>query len=114
MRGEFRYMWRLARREPGFVAIVVMGLAIGADASRLRRMIPMQGMKPVAAGLAAGILLSLAVGRLLESLLFRVSPRNPATIVIVASVLIAVAAAACTLPACRSTRVNPAVALRYE
>jgi ABC-type antimicrobial peptide transport system permease subunit len=89
-------------------------LALGADAPRLRRMILMQGMMPVFAGLSAGILLSLATGRFLESLLFRVSPRDPVIILTVAAVLLAVAAAACALPAGRTTRLDPSASLRYE
>jgi putative ABC transport system permease protein len=64
--------------------------------------------------LAAGITAALAVGQLLQSLLFQVSARDPVTIVVVASVLFAVAAAACAVPAHRATRVDPVVALRFE
>ena len=89
-------------------------LALGADVSELRRIVIRQGMKPVVLGLIAGILAALAIGRFLQSLLFGVSPRDPATIVMVAAVLLAVAAAACAFPARRATRVDPVVALRFE
>jgi putative ABC transport system permease protein len=89
-------------------------LALGADTVVLRRMVLRQGLLPVALGLAAGITAALAVGQLLQSLLFQVSARDPVTIVVVASVLFAVAAAACAVPAHRATRVDPVVALRFE
>jgi putative ABC transport system permease protein len=89
-------------------------LALGADVPDLRLMILRQGMMPVAIGLIAGILAALAIGRILQSFMFQVSPRDPITIVIVSSVLLVVAAVACALPARRATRVDPAVALRFE
>ena len=89
-------------------------LALGADTGVLRRMVLRQGLLPVALGLAAGIAAALAVGQLLQSLLFQVSARDPVTIVVVASVLFVVAAAACAVPAHRATRVDPVVALRFE
>jgi predicted permease len=89
-------------------------LALGADVPDLRLMILRQGMMPVAIGLIAGILAALAIGRTLQSFMFQVSPRDPITIVIVSSVLLVVAAVACALPARRATRVDPAVALRFE
>jgi putative ABC transport system permease protein len=71
-------------------------------------------MLPVALGLVAGIAAALAVGQLLQSLLFQVNARDPITIVVVTLVLFAVAAAACSIPARRATRVDPVVALRFE
>jgi ABC-type antimicrobial peptide transport system permease subunit len=65
-------------------------------------------------GLGIGILGSLAFTRVLSSLLFGVSPRDPVTLAIVAAVLAAVAFIACYVPARRATRVDPVVALRYE
>jgi putative ABC transport system permease protein len=89
-------------------------LALGADRGNVLKMILRQGMTPVAAGLAAGIAVALAVGQLLESLLFQVSARDPVTIAAVALVLLAVAAAACGIPARRASRLDPVTALRFE
>ena len=89
-------------------------MALGADARDLQRMVLWQGIRPVAAGLAAGILCAVAAGRVLSSLLFQVSARDPLTIAGVALVLLAVSAAAALVPAHRATRVDPMNALRFE
>ncbi len=89
-------------------------MALGAQASDVKRMVLRQGMSPVLMGAAAGIAGSVAAGRVLASLLYEVSPRDPLVIGAVTLVLLAVAAAACYLPARRATRIDPLRALRYE
>lgn len=68
----------------------------------------------VVPGLALGLLGALYLSRFLESLLFGVQPRDPATFAAVAILFLAVAALACYLPARRATQVDPVVALRME
>ena len=89
-------------------------MACGAQASRIAGMVTRQGMLPVAAGLAAGVAASLTAGRLLESLLYEVSPSDPLIISGAALALALVGLAACLAPASRATRVDPLRALRYE
>lgn len=89
-------------------------MALGATASGLRAMVLRQGLMPVAVGLAVGIAGVVAIGRVLQGLLFGVSATDPLTISIVAAVLLVVSAAACYIPAMRVTRADPLVALRYE
>jgi predicted permease len=89
-------------------------MALGADAAAVRRLVLRQGMIPVFLGLISGIAAALALGQLLQNLLFRLSPRDPLTIGLVSLVLLAVTAAACFIPARRATRVDPVVALRFE
>jgi ABC-type lipoprotein release transport system permease subunit len=57
---------------------------------------------------------SLALTRLLSSLLFGISPRDPVTLIAVATILAGVAFAACYIPARRAAGIDPTVALRYE
>jgi ABC-type antimicrobial peptide transport system permease subunit len=73
-----------------------------------------QGLRLAGAGLAVGIVASLALTRLLSSLLFGVSPYDVPTLSIVVVVLLATALLASFVPAFRATRVNPLDALRYE
>jgi putative ABC transport system permease protein len=68
----------------------------------------------VGVGVVAGVGASIALGRLLESLLFGVQPNNAMTLALVSVGLVVVALLACYLPARRATRVDPLVALRYE
>jgi putative ABC transport system permease protein len=89
-------------------------MALGAGTGGLQRMVLWQGIRPVVAGLAVGIAGALAADRILSSLLFQVSPRDPLTIGGVALVLLAVSAAAALGPARRATRVDPMEALRFE
>lgn len=89
-------------------------MALGARLADVRTMVVRQGLAPVMAGLLAGIVGSLLTGKVLTSMLFEVSERDPLTIVSVAAVLSAVAVAACLVPAVRATRINPITALRCE
>jgi ABC-type antimicrobial peptide transport system permease subunit len=65
-------------------------------------------------GIALGLGGGLAASRLLESLLYATAPSDPATYAIVSVLLAVVALAACTAPALKAARVDPAVALRDE
>jgi len=89
-------------------------MALGATSGSVRRMVVAEGLRPVLAGLAAGIAVALATGRVLGSLLFGVSPRDPWTVGGVVLVLAAVAALACYIPARRTTLADPLEALRYQ
>jgi ABC-type antimicrobial peptide transport system permease subunit len=66
------------------------------------------------AGVAAGLTAAFAGSRVLESLLYGVSPRDPITFAATAVVLLAVALLACWLPARRAARMNPLDALRIN
>ena len=88
--------------------------ALGASTGSLLRMVLANGIMLTLIGLVLGIGGSLALTRLLSTLLFGVSARDPLTMIAVAVVLALVSVAACLLPALRATRVDPLVALRYE
>jgi predicted permease len=89
-------------------------MALGANAGDVRNMVLRPGMLPVAAGLMAGIACALALGRVLQALLFEMRASNPIVLASVVIVLGAAAAMACFAPARRATRVDPATALRYD
>jgi ABC-type antimicrobial peptide transport system permease subunit len=89
-------------------------IAIGAAARDIRRLIFSEGMRPVAFGLIAGVTMSLAVNRILQSQLVGVSPYDPVTLTTAPAVLILVALLACQIPSRRAIRVDPAVALRHD
>jgi ABC-type antimicrobial peptide transport system permease subunit len=89
-------------------------MSLGADASRVHRMILGEGGTLLAIGLAAGVAGAIAVTGLLQGLLFGVAPHDPVTLAGVTLILGGVGVVACWLPAVRAARVDPAVALRAE
>jgi putative ABC transport system permease protein len=89
-------------------------MALGASMHNVCGLVVRQGLAPVLAGLAVGIAGALATGRALAGLLFGVSASDPLTLSAVAGLLLAVAAAACYIPAFRAGRADPLSALRYE
>jgi predicted permease len=89
-------------------------MALGADREKVLRMVIAHGLKLTLTGVAIGVGVSLALTRFMRSQLFGVSTTDPVTFGGVAILLIAVAVAACFIPAQRAMRVDPMVALRYE
>ncbi len=92
-------------------------MALGAGRGRVLRMILRQGMVLTVIGVALGLASAYVLTRYVESLtamLYQVQPRDPFTYGMTAGLLLAVALAACLIPARRATKVDPLVALRYE
>jgi putative ABC transport system permease protein len=89
-------------------------LALGARRVELFRMVIAQGLRPVVAGAAVGLVGAVTVTGLIRSLLFGIEPIDPPTYTVAITVLGLIAIAACALPALRATRVDPVVALRDE
>lgn len=89
-------------------------MALGAQAADVRRLIVLQGFKLGILGVLIGLPLSLALARVMKSLLYGVSTSDPMTFAVVSVLLLAVVVAASYLPARRATQVNPAIALRYD
>jgi putative ABC transport system permease protein len=89
-------------------------LALGAEPAGVSRMIVRQGGLVAVAGSTVGVATALAGGRLIESLLYGVSSRDPRVFAITTVTLLAVALLACWLPARRAARLNPLEALRTD
>jgi predicted permease len=89
-------------------------MALGARGSHVVWTTIRGVMLTVGAGLVVGLVLALSAAQGMSTVLFRVSPTDPVTLVVVTSVLALVALVAALIPACRATRVNPLVVLRYQ
>jgi predicted permease len=89
-------------------------MALGAQAGDVLRLVLKQGLWLAAGGSALGVLLAILLGRVVSTLLFGISGRDPPTLAGVSLVLTLVALLACYIPARRASRVDPLVALRYE
>jgi putative ABC transport system permease protein len=96
------------RREVG------IRMALGASVRDVRRLILGQTLRPVAAGIAIGLAIATGVGRVLQSILFGVSPFDPVAYLIAPLVMIAVAALATWLPTRQALRADPLTTLRSE
>jgi predicted permease len=106
--GVVAYAVARRRRELG------VRIALGAQPADVKRLVLGQGMRPVLIGLAGGLVVALATGRVLESLLYNTSANDPLALAGTAAVLATIALLACWIPALRATKVDPMVALRAE
>jgi predicted permease len=104
--GILAYTLNQRRREIG------LRMALGATRAGVLALVLREGLSLVAAGVAIGLVASLAAGRLLSRMLYGVSAADPASLAVAAATLTAVALTACYLPARRATRVDPSAALR--
>ena len=87
-------------------------MALGATPGRVLRLVVGQGLRPVVLGIVIGGVLAGVASRLLASLVYGISTRDPVTFELGPVILAAVAFAACVVPARRATRVEPTKALQ--
>jgi macrolide transport system ATP-binding/permease protein len=89
-------------------------MALGAQRMDVLKMVVREGLLLTFAGMGIGLAAALALTRFLGSLLYGISATDPATFATVSILLVAVALAACYIPARRASRVDPTLALRCE
>ena len=89
-------------------------MALGARRLDVVKLVMRQGMALVLGGVCLGLVGSIALTRVMSSVLFGVTPKDPLTFAVVSALICLVALLACYIPARRATRVDPLVALRYE
>jgi predicted permease len=106
--GVIAYSVSLRTREVG------IRMAVGAGRGRIVRMVLGQGARLAAAGIGVGTLVALATSRVLASLLYGISPFDPAAYAIACGLLLAVACLANLLPALSAARIDPLRALKTE
>lgn len=89
-------------------------LTLGASTGDVTRLVILEALAPVAAGILAGVVVTYWAAQFMQSFLFQVDARSPWLYVIIAAVLLASAALAAWLPARRAARTDPAAALRAQ
>jgi putative ABC transport system permease protein len=89
-------------------------MALGAAWLDIVRLVVLKGLAVSAAGVAAGLIGVLGGAHIMRSFLFSVAPTDPLAIGGAALLMLAIAAIACYLPACRAANENPVTALRFE
>jgi ABC-type antimicrobial peptide transport system permease subunit len=89
-------------------------MALGASASKVLKMVLLQGLITSVAGVAIGLAGSFLLTRTMRSLLFEIGPNDPVTLVGVRLLLVLATMLASYLPARHTAKVDPMVALRYE
>jgi ABC-type antimicrobial peptide transport system permease subunit len=87
-------------------------MSLGADRRRVQRMILREGGVLVVLGLVLGVTGAFFAARVIQGLLFGISPNDPATFLVVAALMAAIGITACWIPAARAARVDPAITMR--
>jgi putative ABC transport system permease protein len=106
--GVISFVVRQRRREIGIRA------ALGARPSQIRSLVIGQGLRMTAAGIVAGVIGALALGRVLQALVFDTTPTDPVILIAAALAMTAAAAAAAYLPMREAIAIQPANVLQEE
>ncbi len=87
-------------------------IAMGASTGNIARMVVSSGVRLIGAGIVVGLAGSAALARVVQHLIWKVSPLDPVSFALVSGVLLAAGLQACLWPALRAASVDPASALR--
>jgi predicted permease len=93
---------------------IAVRLALGGSPAAVLRMVLRQSMALTVVGLLLGTIAALGLTRVLATLLYEVSPRDPMTLLGVAVLMLSVSAVACLIPGRRAVRLDPSSTLREE
>jgi predicted permease len=94
--------------------VIGVRMALGARQRDVIGLMLWQGLKPAISGMAIGLAVAVAAGRVIRGLLYEIQPNDPLTLVGVSALLLAIVLLACAIPARRASSVPPAEALRGE
>lgn len=109
--GHYGVLAYLVTQRTGEIGIRI---ALGAQRASVLRRVLLDGLRPALAGLAAGLVASACLVRLLRTILYQTEPLDLSVFAVVAGVLLLVALIACAAPAWRAARLDPMTALRTE
>ena len=89
-------------------------MALGATPGAVQQLIVRQTLRPVAIGVLIGVVASAAASRVLQAILFGISPFDPVAFICAPLFLLAIACAATLVPIRKALRMDPIATLRYE
>lgn len=89
-------------------------MVLGADASKILKVVVWQGLKPVIFGSMLGILIGITIGYKISPMLYKVHPWDPLALIVTSSIILTSGFLACLIPARYAARIQPAEAIRYE
>jgi putative ABC transport system permease protein len=89
-------------------------IALGANSTDVVVQVLREGIRVLVVGLAIGLAVIVALGQLVQSMLYHTSAHDPLTLIAIATLLTGVALIACLIPARRAAKIDPMVALRCE